>query len=288
MNFSRRVFATLAAACLVALAIPSPVRAAETKKIVLVAGTPSHGKGEHEFNAGVQLLKKCLDKVSGVDAHIYLNGWPKEPDAFKDAAAVVLFMDGGNGHPVIKDDHLKVMGDLMARGVGLACLHYAVEVPKEKGGPEYLKWIGGYYETGYSINPHWDADLKIAADHPILRGVKPWKIRDEWYYNMRFAPDPTKVVPLLRATPPDATRGTPAAKAAAGREEILSWEIERADGGRGFGFTGAHFHKNWGDDNFRRYVLNAILWTAKAEVPKDGVASSVSADELAANLDPKR
>lgn len=32
------------------------------KKVVMVAGTPSHGPGEHEFNAGTLLLKKCLDE----------------------------------------------------------------------------------------------------------------------------------------------------------------------------------------------------------------------------------
>src|SRR5262249_50321422 len=45
---------------------------AEAKKIVLVAGTPSHGPGDHEFNAGVLLLKKCLDHVPGVMATAYL------------------------------------------------------------------------------------------------------------------------------------------------------------------------------------------------------------------------
>ena len=62
---------------------------------------------------------------------------------------------------------------------------------------------------------------------------------------------------------------------------------DRPDGGRGFGFTGGHVHKNWGNDNFRKLVLNALLWTAKAEVPADGAASSVSEDDLKANLDKK-
>jgi hypothetical protein len=34
-------------------------------------------------------------------------------------------------------------------------------------------------------------------------------------------------------------------------------------------------------------VLNAILWVAKVEVPKDGVASKVTQEELMLNLDPK-
>ena len=65
------------------------------------------------------------------------------------------------------------------------------------------------------------------------------------------------------------------------------WAVERPDGGRGFGFTGGHFHDNWGNDQFRKVVLNGFLWLAKAKVPKDGVSSSVSTAELDQNLDPK-
>ena len=65
------------------------------------------------------------------------------------------------------------------------------------------------------------------------------------------------------------------------------WAVERGDGGRGFGFTGGHFHDNWGNDNFRTVVLNGLLWLAKAEVPNGGVESTVTAEDLDANLDPK-
>ena len=65
------------------------------------------------------------------------------------------------------------------------------------------------------------------------------------------------------------------------------WCTERADGGRGVGFTGGHFHKNWEDENFRKIVLNAMLWITKIEVPEGGVTSSVTAEDMAANLDAK-
>ncbi len=68
----------------------------------------------------------------------------------------------------------------------------------------------------------------------------------------------------------------------------MAWAFERPDGGRGFGFTGGHFHKNWGNENFRKIVLNAILWTAKMEVPTGGVSCQLTLEELKANLDPKK
>ncbi|HEV7225050.1 MAG TPA: hypothetical protein VGN42_20260, partial [Pirellulales bacterium] len=90
------------------------------------------------------------------------------------------------------------------------------------------------------------------------------------------------------ATPPDESRRTEAANLFKGRPEIVAWTTERPDGGRGFGFTGGHFHRNWGNDDFRKLVLNALFWTAKVEVPSQGVASSVMPEELAKNLDPKK
>jgi type 1 glutamine amidotransferase len=259
------------------------------KKIVLVAGTPSHGPGDHEFNAGSLLLKKCLDQAAPqVVSAVYLNGWPKDPTAFDNADSILLYMDGGNGHPVVQRSRLAELDELMKRGVGLCCAHYAVEVPKEKGGPDFLKWIGGYYETGFSINPHWVGDFKEIPQHPVTSGVKPFQIKDEWYYNIRFPEKQEGLTPLLIAQPPDEGRRTPAAKERAGKPEIVAWVYEREGNGRGFGFTGGHFHKNWGNENFRKLVLNALLWTAHADVPTSGVESSVTDEDLAQNLDKKR
>ncbi len=279
--------------CVVILGAAVSARAEDKKKIVLVAGTPSHGPGAHEFNAGVLLLKKCLDKIPGIEAVAYLNGWPKETNAFKGAAAIVLYMDGGNNHPAIQGNHLEQLHEALQGGAGLACIHYAVEVPADKGGSDFLNWIGGYFETYWSVNPTWEADFKQLPKHPITRGVKPFSIRDEWYYHMRF--QEKDVTPILSAIPPEETRNHPDdahggnqyVRERKGMSEDVAWAYERPEGGRGFGFTGAHFHKNWGNEDFRRLVLNGILWIAKVEVPPDGVQSAVTAEELGQNLDPK-
>lgn len=260
---------------------------------MLVAGTPSHAKGDHEFNAGVQLMHKALANQTNILTTFYLNGWPKDPTAFDNANAVLFYADGGGAHPAVQGDHLKILDELAKKGVGIACAHYGVEVPKENGGPEFLRWIGGYFETFYSVNPTWVADFTRFSDHPITRGVKPFKILDEWYYNMRFVD--AGVTPILTAIPPDNTRqgrddahgGNEFVRTHKGRPEHLAWAYERPDGSRGFGFTGGHYHKNWGDPNFRKLFLNALLWTAKAEVPTNGVESEVSPADLQKNWDPK-
>jgi len=271
---------------------------AADKKIVFIAGRPSHPPGEHEHRAGCLLLKSCLDHVKGVISVVYSNGWPDDPStAFDGAAAVVIYSDGGGGHPFLQGDRLKTIGALMDRGVGLACIHYACEPTKEKGQTEFLDWIGGAFEVNWSVNPHWDGNFTQLPKHPITQGVDPFKIRDEWYFHMRFRDGMEKVTPILSAVPPESTmsrpdgphEGNPAVRAAVkrGEPQHVAWAAERTNGGRGFGFTGAHFHRNWANDEFRKLVLNAILWVAQVEVPKDGVQSKVTPEQMAANLDLK-
>lgn len=271
--------------------------AAADKKIVLVAGRPSHGPGDHEHRAGCLLLEKCLNKIPDLQAVVVTNGWPKDENVFDGATAILFYADGGGGHPAIQGDRLRKIGERMKNGVGLACVHYAVEVPKDKGGKEFLDWIGGYFETHWSVNPHWDAEFKELSKHPIMRGVKPFKIRDEWYYHMRFREGMKGVTPILTALPPESTlqrpdgphSGNPAVREAIkkGEPQHVAWAYERPDGGRGFGFTGAHYHRNWGDENFRKVVLNALLWVAKVEVPANGVECPLTPDDLKQDLDPK-
>ena len=288
--------ATLIVSTLLGAACAFTAGAAD-KKIVLIAGPASHGAGEHEYRAGCLLWQKCLASVPGIQVMVYSNGCPQDASAFTGADAVVIFSDGGGGHPFLKGNGLQIIGDLMKKGVGLGCVHYAVEVPKEKAGPAFLDWIGGYFETYWSVNPFWLADFKTLPNHPVTRGVKPFQIRDEWYYHMRFPEGMKEVTPILSATPLDSTRGKPGVNSDhggnpevqkhAGEAEHVMWVFNRPDGGRGFGFTGGHSHNEWADENFRKVVLNAIVWVSGAEVPAAGVASQVTAEDLAANLDPK-
>jgi type 1 glutamine amidotransferase len=264
----------------------------------------------HEFNAGVQLMAKCLQDVPGLEVHYILNGWPDDEAILQNADAVVFFMDGGGRHEVVLEDgrRLRQVDAWAEQGVGLGFMHYGVEVIAEQAGDEFKRWIGGHYEHMFSCNPIWAPFFAQLPEHPITRGVKPFKANDEWYFNMRFhagidaghAASETaelKFWPILVAAPSAEVRDGPYVypkgpyphiQAAKGRAEAMMWAVERQDGGRGFGFTGGHFHDNWGNDDFRKTVLNACVWLAKVDVPSEGIESSVSEEDLDANLDPKR
>jgi type 1 glutamine amidotransferase len=217
-------------------------------------------------------------------------------------------MDGGPKHEVVQDGGARIpkIEEWVKRGVGLGFMHYGVEVVPDQAGEQFQRWIGGHYENSYSCNPIWEPSFEKFPEHPITRGVRPFQIKDEWYFNMRFANGftgdaagesaGTKFVPILVAKPSDEVRKGPYVYpkgpydhivAASGRAEAMMWAVERPDGGRGFGFTGGHFHDNWGNDDFRKTILNALVWAAKGDVPPSGIASSVTQVDLDANLDPK-
>ncbi|WP_343203326.1 ThuA domain-containing protein [Limisphaera ngatamarikiensis] len=268
------------------------------KRIVFLAGPPSHGPREHEHRAGCLLLQACLAGVRGLSSIVYSNGWPDDPHrAFTNVAAIVVYADGESNHPFFQGHRLSLVAELMHRGVGLVCLHYALVPPPDVGREQLLEWIGASYEAHWSVNPVWEADFKVLPRHPITRGVRPFRIRDEWYFHMRFREGMRGVTPILSAVPPLSTMdrpdgphtGNPAVREAVRRRDPqhVAWAYERPNGGRGFGFTGGHFHDNWAHDDFRKLVLNAILWVARLEVPEQGVESHVARTLLNANLDPK-
>ena len=218
-------FPSFLAAIAMITAVPVFAADAAKKHVLLLAGRPSHGPGQHEHNAGVLLLKKCLDE-SGlpVETKAYLNAeWPEEGEIAA-ADTILFYCDGGAGHFLLKDDRLAQVEKAMKRGAGFACLHYAVEYPKEKGGPQALDWMGGFFEADWSVNPHWVADYTKLPKHPVSNGVKPFSTNDEWYFHMRFA-DPAKGArtDILSAIAPDSTMSRKTAHMKAIRRSARRW-----------------------------------------------------------------
>jgi hypothetical protein len=294
----KRLFPFLLALTLFA----TPAFAQAKKKVVFVAGKPSHGFAQHEHAAGCKLLADWINKSTPQLEAVVVNenGWPKDPAVFDGAAAIIMFSDGGNGHMALPYlDQIQALND---KGAGIGAIHYAVEPGDGKKQPDgrkqFLDWIGGYFETFYSVNPHGLGRFTEIGKHPVGNGVKPFATQDEWYYHMRFRDNMEGVTPILTAVPPDSTRkgkddahgGNPAVRADLGKNvpEHVMWVSENKNGTRGFGVTGAHFNINWASDNYRKAVLNAIVWTAKVDVPANGVeVPTPKIEELLQNI-PKK
>jgi type 1 glutamine amidotransferase len=281
--------------CFMSCVHPAALQAAETaaakKKIVFIPGRQSHGWTGHAYTADCKLLASILNEnVPAIEAVVLEGGWPKDLKALDGAAAIVIACDG-NGL-LGSESNWKALDEIAKKGVGIAYLHYALDPGKEYG-KYLLNWIGGYYEQFWSVNPSWLADFKTLPNHPITRGVKPFKISDEWYYHMRFVENMAGVTPILTAVPPDSTRkgkdgphsGNPEVRRRLGMPEHVAWAYERPGGGRGFGCSGGHTHWVYAQNDFRKLILNAVCWIAGVEVPPDGVATKTpTAEQMEANL----
>jgi hypothetical protein len=116
-------------------------------------------------------------------------------------------------------------------------------------------------------------------------------LEDEFYYHIRLR-DP--ITPLLQALPPADSLGAdgPRSGNPAVRKELadqipqtLAWVVAHPNKSRGFGFTGGHFYSHWANENFRRLVLNGIVWTAGVEVPDGGITGKVAATPAYQTID---
>ncbi|HLF95401.1 MAG TPA: ThuA domain-containing protein [Planctomycetota bacterium] len=258
--------------------------AKDVRKIVLIGDAGTHGPpGNHEFVAGSLILARRIHAAyPNVHAVIHSSkNWPKD---LSHADAVVVGLN--HGGKAAKDPQIAAA---VARGAGFMAIHFGVEVNKGAEGDAYLKWMGGYFETKWSVNPWWTPSFKEFPKHPIARGVTPFSVKDEWYYHMRFVPEMKGVTPILSDVPPLGTvqekvsdrGGNPGVfKAVSDKQpQHMAWAYERPDGGRGFGFTGMHAHDNWGTDGFRVVLVNGLAWVTKLEIPEAGVASAPVAPE---------
>lgn len=266
------------------------------KKVVFISGKPSHGRMKHEHRAGNMILAKRLNESGLPIEAVVLEdiGYPKNESILEGADTIVIFCTGHGNH--LLNPKLNEFDALMKKGTGVVMIHWATEAVSGAPGDKFLQWMGGFCDLNWSVNPHWKPNFK-PRKHAIWNGVQPFSVDDEWYYHMRFIEDRTGFTPILTDVPPmdtlkrpDGMRsGNPAVRKAVanGESQHVGWAYERPEGGRGFGFTGGHNHDSWQDDNYRKVMLNAILWTAGMEVPKKGVTSSAPDNvEIEANLDP--
>jgi type 1 glutamine amidotransferase len=276
----RHAFLPLAFALLLSPAVAAAD--APPRRVLLIAGPldKSHPRGTHEYEKSVRLLKHCLDtspNLKGVRAEVILGGWPRDERLLDGADTIVLISSGADrneqDHPLLVADRLAVLGRHMKRGCGLVTIHWTTFVPNTRAGDKVLDWVGGYfdYQSGPPPRRWYSAIQDVATtlrpgspSHPVCRGVKPFRLREELYYNLRFREHDPRLRPILLGSLPGVAK-----------EQVVAWAVQRQDGGRGFGFTGGHYYDNWSIPDFRKTVLNAIAWTAHAEVPKGGVASTL-------------
>ena len=268
-----------------AAASQSPgVAGAAGKRIVFLAGPKDHGvEGRHEYEKDLRILAGALGSASnlkGISTEVHIGKAPRDPAVYANAAAIVIESssdrDAREIHPLFPPEQqttnrtydpdtlafLKMIDGRMRSGMGVVVLHYANWVEHWVARRYYLDWTGGLWVQGGSRNPvdQWTMTPRN-GEHPILRGVHEWSYRDEVFVRFFLPPD-LKRIELIIGTPAKATIGP----------QLASWAYERDGGGRAFVMGGADFHDNMTTvADYRRFLLNGIVWAAGMDVPPGGV-----------------
>lgn len=259
------------------------------RKIVFLAGPKDHGRinnGRHEYEKDLRALAAYLEAAPNlkgmIETKVYVGKAPRDLTEIQDASAFVIESssdrDVKETHPLFPQEPntdrrtydaettawLQQFDSIVKKGAGVAVFHYSTWVEHWVARKYYLQWIGALWVMTGSTNPvaEWSMTVKN-EEHPILRGVKPWTYRDEVFCKF-FLPNDTRRTDLLIGTP---------AKSALG-PQVAGWAYNREDGGRGFVMGGVDFHDNLGKvDDYRRFLLNGIVWIAGLDVPQGGVQS---------------
>jgi type 1 glutamine amidotransferase len=279
-------FKTAAAVCALGLFTATSVFA-QTHKILFLAGPRDHGgPGRHEYERDLRTLAQSFENstnLAGVTTQVIVGKAPQDLALYKDVAAIVINSSSDRAahevHPLFPQNpstnyrgydaettaYLKSLDELIRQNkIGVVIFHYANWAEHSRAREYQLGWTGGFWVQTGSKNPVDDWAMKPLARHPILRGVEPWKYRDEVFCRF-FLPNDQRRTDLLLATPTeDRFKMGP---------QIASFAFQRDDGGRGFVFGGLDFRDNLALDNYRRFLLNGIAWAANIEIPRGGVQS---------------
>lgn len=259
---------------LLAILLTGIVRTPETNadeptKILLIGKEPDHPHGTHMYMHVSGLLAKCLEKHPQVEPVVSL-GWPKDSKVLADVKTIVLYSNPGAEY-LMDGPGAGQFHEAMKNGTGLVTIHWAsavFEKDLDRLGDQWGDYLGGFWVSNYGLSTDTSHLKQLKPDHPICRGWAPYELHDEYY----LKPTMKEATPLLQVT----TKG---------EDVVVGWAHERADGGRAYGTTLGHFYRNFQIEAFRKTIVNAILWSAHVDVPKNGADVKLSEADLA--LPPK-
>jgi hypothetical protein len=250
----------------------SAVQAGSPKKLLLLAqGPDGHPPQTHEYVAGLKVLQILLQKVPDLETTLVLadEPWREGPELLARADGAVVFLSEGARWLHQDPKRLEAFQRLAQRKGGLVGLHWGIGTKDAKNIEGFVNLLGGCHggpDRKYKVLT--DAECKIAdPKHPIATGIKDFKVRDEFYYHLKLPRAADKVVPLVQV-PID------------GRVEMVAWAWDRPDGGRSFGFSGLHFHDNWGRPEYRRLVTQGVVWSLGVPIPPSGLPVDISEKDL--------
>jgi type 1 glutamine amidotransferase len=245
-------------------------RPAPVKLLLVGSGPDGHPAQTHEYMAGLRIIGKLLKDVPGLEITTVRadDPWRDGPELIARADAVVLFLSEGARWMNHDPKRREALATMAKRGGGISVLHWGMGTKDAKYIEGCLQLLGGCHggpDRKYKVLETEAA--VVDRKHPIAAGIKDFRVRDEFYYRLKFIKAEKGFHPLIRVT-------------IDGQPETVAWSWERPDRGRSFGFSGLHFHDNWRLPAYRRLIAHGILWTLKKPIPKEGLTVEVAEEDL--------
>jgi len=242
--------------------------------VLLIPGKRNgkQGVGHHEYYSGCVLMLQMLKNIVGVCPVIVREDWPQNETLLDKASVIVYYGDGDGQQGFLQSaERIAKMEQLLEKGVGFINLHGSVSYT-EKYASYGSRWIGATWsKSEVEVNRgHWLSSHELFPEHEISAGVSAWSANDGWLNQFDFEANRERVMPLLWSS--KTNQGHPKG----GDKDIVGWAFQRKDGGRSFAMSGAHGIWEWRNLGLRKLVLNAILWTAKKAIPKEGFEVSLT------------
>lgn len=241
------------------------------KRLLLIGqGPDGHPWSTHEYMSGAHLLARMLGKTEKLQIVLTQadEPWQQGPELLAAADGAVVFLSQGAQWLSADAARLEAFRQLAKRRGGLCTLHWGMGCKEAEPIDAFVQLFGGCHggpDRKYKVVA---VETKLSGgDHPVLRGVEPVRVEDEFYYTLKMPRNAQKLTPLLKV-PID------------GQDHTVAWAWERPDGGRSFGFSGLHFHRNWELPAYRRMVAQGVLWSLDLPIPADGLDVHVPADVL--------
>lgn len=260
-------------AALLTLFAVAMISAAEprTRRLLIVGqGPDGHPPMAHEFMAGANVLNALLKPYKELQTTVVKadEPWPDGPKLIDQADGIAMLVTQGAQWMQTDGPRYAALKRLAARGGAIVALHWSVGAKDAKYIQGQLDLLGatrGGPQRKYIVLP---TELKrVAPAHPILTGVGNIKTFDEIYYALDRVPG---IQPLFTSN-------------IQGKDEMAAWAWERGDGGRSFGFVGLHFHANWQLPEYRRFVVQGVLWSMKLPIPGGGANVDIDPKKLELN-----
>ncbi len=183
----------LVLSCCLALIVSATVVADAPKKLLLVGqGPDGHPKQSHEYMAGVRIVEKCLKPVMGIDlTTVQADGpWNDGPELIGRSDAVIFYVSEGAKWLQVDARRLEAVQKLAKRGGGLIVLHWGMGCKDAQYIEPFVALFGGCH--GGHDRKYREAEMNLSptgVKHPILTGIGPVKVKEEFYYQLKFTKD---------------------------------------------------------------------------------------------------